>query len=285
VEIGIGLPSTIRGCDRTALLEWARRADAAGFSSVGTIDRVVYDNLESLVTLAAVAAVTERVRLTTAILIAPLHGSGALLAKMGASLDVISRGRLVVGLAVGGREDDFTATGVDFHRRGRIFDEQLATMRRVWSEGEPGVGPRPFTPAGPRVLVGGTSDAAMRRVVEHGEGWISGGGGPEAFSRGAGRARAAWRDAGREGVPRLAALAYFALGSTARADADAYLRDYYAFLGPYADRVAAGAAVGDHAVREQVAAFLAAGCDELILFPSSTDPAQVDLLAETALRG
>jgi hypothetical protein len=84
----------------------ARVAEAAGFGSLGTLDRLVYGNCEALVTLAAAAAVTERVRLVTDILIAPLRQT-ALLAKQAATVDRLSGGRLVLGLAVGGREDDY----------------------------------------------------------------------------------------------------------------------------------------------------------------------------------
>src|SRR5947209_5832233 len=100
MEIGIGLPATIPGVEREQLLEWARRADARGFSSLGVIDRLVYGNLESLVTLGAAAAVTERIRLTTAILLLPFRNA-AVVAKQAATVDRISDGRLVLGVAVG----------------------------------------------------------------------------------------------------------------------------------------------------------------------------------------
>jgi alkanesulfonate monooxygenase SsuD/methylene tetrahydromethanopterin reductase-like flavin-dependent oxidoreductase (luciferase family) len=281
MEIGIGLPSTIPGVSRDSVLEWARRADRAGFSTLGTVDRVVYPNWEPLVALAAAAAVTERIRLTTAILLSPLRSNTALFAKQAASIDVLSRGRLVLGLAVGGRQDDYEVSGVDFHRRGRLFDAQLRDLRRVWA-GELGVGPEPFTAGGPRIILGGTSDAAIARMAREAEGWVAGGGGPGLFASTVQRVGEAWAAAGREGVPRLAALGYFALGDTAESDARSYLTHYYGESSPYTPRIIAGAAVGEDTVRSQMQEFAEAGCDELILFPCNPDPAQVDLLAAAA---
>src|SRR6201999_4019802 len=128
MEIGIGLPSTLPRATGADVLAWAREGDTAGFSSLGTIHRVVYGTHETTPTLAAAAAVTGRARLTTAILIAPFRGNGTLLAKQLATVDSFASGRLTVGIAVGGRDDDYTASDTDFHRRGAIFDAQLAEM-------------------------------------------------------------------------------------------------------------------------------------------------------------
>src|SRR5438128_5320618 len=142
MDIGIGLPNAVRGVDRRGIVDWAQRAEDAGFSTLGTIDRIVYPNYESLIALAAAAAVTERIGLATDILIAPLRRSTALLAKQAATIDSISGGRLVLGLAVGGRADDYEAVGADFSSRGRAFDEQLEVMTSVWA-GEREIGPEP----------------------------------------------------------------------------------------------------------------------------------------------
>jgi alkanesulfonate monooxygenase SsuD/methylene tetrahydromethanopterin reductase-like flavin-dependent oxidoreductase (luciferase family) len=130
------------------------------------------------------------------------------------------------------------------------------------------------------LLIGGTAPAAIRRTVEHGAGWISGGGGAEQFSGMAKRIRDAWADAGKVGAPRLVALGYYALGDGAVEAARSYLTDYYEFLGPIADRIADGALTDPEMVRTAVDRFAAAGCDELILIPCAADPAQVGLLAE-----
>ena len=283
MEIGIGQPNAARGVARDGIVEWARRAEAAGFSSLGTIDRIAYPNYESLIALAAAAAVTERIRLVTDILIAPLRASTALLAKQSATIDHLSGGRLVLGLAPGGREDDYTLGGVDFHRRGRLFDEQLEALPRLWA-GEGGLGPAPASPGGrPGLLIGGANEKAYARAARHADGWTAGGAGPEAFGQAREAVRAAWKDAGRDGEPRTMALLYFALGDDPEGAARASLGDYYSFLGEYAEQIVQGTLKDPDALRSTLAAYEDAGADEVICFPASADPAQVDLLAAAVL--
>jgi alkanesulfonate monooxygenase SsuD/methylene tetrahydromethanopterin reductase-like flavin-dependent oxidoreductase (luciferase family) len=286
MDIGIGLPSTIPGVPGRRILEWARAAEQAGFSTLGTLDRIVYGNLETVPTLAAAAAVTEQIGLTTAVLIAPYRGNGALLAKQLATVDSIAGGRLRVGIAVGGRADDYEATGSSFQDRGRNFDRQLAEMRAVWAQEPRGyagpIGPAPVQPGGPPLLIGGNVAATARRIVEFGAGWILGAGGPDAFAAGADRARRAWHEAGREGEPRLVAIAYASLGDDAEGHAQRYLGDYYAFVGDFVSQIAAGALTSRQNVADAIAGFEDAGCDELILFPCNPDVTQVSLIAEAA---
>jgi alkanesulfonate monooxygenase SsuD/methylene tetrahydromethanopterin reductase-like flavin-dependent oxidoreductase (luciferase family) len=287
MEVGIGLPSTIPGVEREPLLDWARTADERGFSSLATLDRLVYPNFEPLVALAAAAAVTERARLATAILLAPLRNA-AVLAKQAATLDWLSAGRLSLGLAVGAREDDFTASGSDFRRRGRVFDAQLAEMKAIWDGEDRGIagpiGPPPARAGGPELLVGGTADAEFERAARYGNGWIAGAGGAERFAAGAAKARRTFEKAGRIGPPRLASIAYYSLGPEAEQNANWYIDHYYGFLGPYAERMAESVATTPEQVRGELQAFSDAGCDELILFPCSVGVEQVELLAEAALR-
>src|SRR5919199_4917155 len=159
MDIGIGLPATIPETRDPLILDWAKQADSGPFSSLAILDRLVYPNYEALITLAAAAAVTDRVRLMTTVLLAPLRGGGVL-AKQSATIDALSGGRLTLGLGVGAREDDFQAAPASFHDRGRRFEEQLALMKRVWA-GEPvsdqigPVGPRPAQSGGPELLIGG----------------------------------------------------------------------------------------------------------------------------------
>jgi alkanesulfonate monooxygenase SsuD/methylene tetrahydromethanopterin reductase-like flavin-dependent oxidoreductase (luciferase family) len=286
MKIGIGLPNTVPGTEGGHMREWAVRAEAAGFSTLGTIDRLVYGNHESLIALSYAAAVTERIGLLTSILLAPLRTNTALLAKQAASVDVLSGGRLTLGLAVGDRDDDYLVSGVDHERRGEVFDRQLTDLRRYWS-GEKvgfagGIGPQPRD-GRPEVVIGGRSAASFRRAAQW-NGWMMGGGAPDTFPPEIEKLDAAWAAAGREGEPRRMSLAYFALGDDPRGQARRYITDYYAFLG---DEAAQGFAEGIPADAETIKgvaeAFAAAGCDELVWFPTSSDPAQVDLLADVVL--
>jgi hypothetical protein len=110
------------------------------------------------------------------------------------------------------------------------------------------------------------------------DGYVHGGGPPRAFAAAAARAWAAWRDLERPGRPELWGQGYFALGD---ADAGAaYLRDYYAFTGPFASKVAAGNLSSGRAVKDFVRGYEDAGCDHLVLLPTVSDPAQLDRLAD-----
>jgi alkanesulfonate monooxygenase SsuD/methylene tetrahydromethanopterin reductase-like flavin-dependent oxidoreductase (luciferase family) len=268
--------------DRSGIVDWARRADEAGFSSLGTIDRIAYPNYESLVVLGAAAAVTERIGLLTDILIAPLRSNTALLAKQAATVDSLSGGRLTLGLAVGGRPDDYELSRVDFHHRGRIFEQQLTELASIW-RGETPVGPAPARAERPGLLIGGTSQVALRRAAEHADGWTMGGGTPDMFAEELEKLNAAWSSAGRQDKPRAIALFYFVLGDDAEQLARESLGDYYGFLGDYAERVVASAAKSPETLKQYLAAFEAAGADEVICFPASADADQVKRLADAVL--
>lgn len=286
MDVGIGLPNPIPETPGEALLEWARRADARGFSTLATIDRIAYPSYESLVALAAAAAVTSRIELLTNILIAPTRDP-VLLAKQAASVDQLSGGRLTLGLGVGGRPDDFEASSQSFHDRGRRMDRMLEVMRQVWGAGAaPSDGaawsPPPVRDGGVPLLLGGMVDQSLRRVTAHGVGWTASGMPPEQIADFVQSVRHAWRESGREGSPRIVALTYFSLGDT-RERSEAYLRDYYAFAGDAAEAIAQSAARSPDDVRARLSAFQEVGVDELVLDPTVADPEQVDLLADAIL--
>jgi alkanesulfonate monooxygenase SsuD/methylene tetrahydromethanopterin reductase-like flavin-dependent oxidoreductase (luciferase family) len=284
VDIGIGLPNTVPGTEGRTLIDWARHAEEAGFSTLGTIGRLVYPNYEELIALSAAAAVTSQIRLTTGVLLAPLYTNSALFAKQAASLDRLSGGRLVLGLGLGGRDDDFAASGVSTQGRGHRLEEQVAMMKRVWAGEEfgyaGGIGPEPARRGGPEIILGGSTEATFRRVARLADGWIMGGGTPDMFAQAAAGVDQAWQDADRAGRPRKLTLAYFGLGPEARSQAEGYLLHYYGWLGEIANMIAGSAAVSPEMVKSYVAAFEAGGCDEIIFVPTASRLDQVSLLAE-----
>jgi alkanesulfonate monooxygenase SsuD/methylene tetrahydromethanopterin reductase-like flavin-dependent oxidoreductase (luciferase family) len=252
-------------------------ADRGPFSSLGVLDRLSYDSYDPFTPLAAAAAVTRRVLLATTIAVGPLYNT-PILAKMVASIDSLSGGRFVLGLAVGARKEDYEAAGVDYSTRGRRLGEQLASLRTLWEEAE---GPRSARRAGPPVLVGGSSDVVYSRMARYADGYIHGGGPPRAFARAADKARAAWSDLGRPNKPQLWGQGYFALGGDdVKQRGMDYLRDYYAFTGPFAEKIAEGILTTPQAIAGFLRGYEEAGCDEMVLFPTIPDITQLQQLGE-----
>jgi alkanesulfonate monooxygenase SsuD/methylene tetrahydromethanopterin reductase-like flavin-dependent oxidoreductase (luciferase family) len=283
MDISIGIPNSLPGASGAQLLDWARRAERAGFSSLASIGAVSYPGYEELTVFAAAGAVTERIRFLSNTLIAPAR-SPAELAKQAATVDQLTGGRLTLGLGPGWRAADYWLTGRDFHNRGQLFDDQLHALRRAWA-GEPLLdGTRPVGPAtvqqpGVPLLIGGTVDASIRRVVEFGIGWTAGGMPPDAVAAMVQRVQTAWRKAGREGRARIVALRYFSLGDIE--ESRSYLLDYYMPMGDATAEVIAGNSLRS---REEIVGALRdyanVGVDELVLDPTIADPNQVDLLAD-----
>lgn len=279
MDVAIGLPNAVPGTSGQQLTEWARRAEARGFSSLGTIDRIAYPNIEPLTALAVAAAVTERIGLATTVLLGPLRENPVALAKQVASVHAISGHRMTLGIGLGGRDDDYELAGVETGTRGKDLDAMLERIWEVWKGEEMG----PDTASHPRVLVGGSVEASFKRAARFGDGWIAAGVPAEQFAQWRPEFEATWSASGHSEPPQNAALAYFSLGERAEEDARDYLADYYAWLGEdIANFIVASAAKDNEAVKQVLAAFEDAGCQELFLFPSSSDPQQVDLLADAA---
>ncbi len=167
------------------------------------------------------------------------------------------------------------------NERGKRLDAALPEMRAIWA-GERAIGPD-VRDDPPSVMLGGGSAATFRRAAQHGDGWIAGGQPPEGFVEPRDKLRAAFREAGRAERPRAMAITYFSLDDDPESQARATIGDYYGFLGDYAEQIVRFAAKGEDQVRERVSGFEAVECDELILFPASPDPEQVDRLAAAVL--
>jgi alkanesulfonate monooxygenase SsuD/methylene tetrahydromethanopterin reductase-like flavin-dependent oxidoreductase (luciferase family) len=280
MEVGLALPTMARGYDRSTTVDWCRDIDAGPFSSVSCGERITYHNQEMLVTNAAAAALTERVRVFVNLVVGPLHRT-AVLAKQLATLDVLAGGRLTVGLGVGGREDDYRAAESPFTRRHARLDEQVADLRRCWS-GEPpteqssAIGPAPVQPGGPPLLAGAMGPKALARATAWADG-VSGfslGADAEEMRRANEAATRAWADAGRTEPPRLVSGCFFVLGVE---DPQAVLTRFtYDYLAVFGDRFArpmseAVAVSSPERLRQAVHDGDAAGCDELVLVPGTTD--------------
>jgi alkanesulfonate monooxygenase SsuD/methylene tetrahydromethanopterin reductase-like flavin-dependent oxidoreductase (luciferase family) len=283
MDVAVGLPNAVEGTTGEQLVDFAREAEERGFPSLGTLDRLVYPSYDPFVALSAAAAVTDRIRLATTIMILPYRLNAALVAKQAASLHALSGGRLVLGVAIGARDDDYEASGLSTEGRGATMDSMLEEMERVWAGEERGyagaIGPPVDEP--PQLLIGGSVDASFARAARFGDGWIQGAVGPDQFAETAPKVREAWSAAGRDGSPRLASLAYYALGPDAERLADEDLRHYYAWLGDeIAGQIAASAATDPETVNQYVSAFEQAGCDELFMFACGSDPEQATFLAE-----
>jgi alkanesulfonate monooxygenase SsuD/methylene tetrahydromethanopterin reductase-like flavin-dependent oxidoreductase (luciferase family) len=282
MEIGIALPTMARGFTRDTFLSWCHGIDAGPFSSISTGERLTFHNPELITTIAAAAALTSRVRVMTNIVVLPLHAT-AIIAKQLATLDVLSGGRLTVGVGVGGREDDYRAAGVVFTERHRRLDEAVAEVRRLWAgsapfDGADPIGPSPLQPGGPPILAGALGPRATRRAAA----WADGVTGfaltadAAEFRRTNRLANAAWGEAGRTTAPRLVSGTFYLLGgSDPEAELRAFAYEYLRVFGAEVARTLAAAVEVSSAdrLRRVVEDADEAGCDELILVPGTVDPA------------
>jgi alkanesulfonate monooxygenase SsuD/methylene tetrahydromethanopterin reductase-like flavin-dependent oxidoreductase (luciferase family) len=284
MRIGIGLPAAVPGASPVALGEWAAESERVGFRSLAVLDRLVYDNLDPLVALAAAAARTERAELMTTVLGVPWRQSAIVVGKQLASLDLLSGGRLTAGLALGGWPEDYAATETRLAGRGATFVDMLATLRRVWAGEIAGAsGPIPALPSGrPSVLLGGLAPVGFARVAALADGWVAPFFGFELLVDGIASVRQAWSDAGRPGRPRVVVERYFCLGRDADEIADEYLLHYYGR--EYFAHARADTLTTREQLRGEIERLSSAGCDDLLLFPCSGDLDQVSLLGE-ALEG
>jgi alkanesulfonate monooxygenase SsuD/methylene tetrahydromethanopterin reductase-like flavin-dependent oxidoreductase (luciferase family) len=251
------------------------------------IDSIAFPSYDALSVLAAAAGTTERIGLLANVLIGPARNT-VLLAKQAASIDRLSGGRLTLGVGVGSSEEDYVLAEQSFHDRGKRWDAALETIHRIW-RGEPveeaigPIGPMPTNGRSVPLLFGGMADEAIKRTVRWGIGWTAGAAGLAVVGPFGERVRQEWREAGREGEPRLVCLAYYALGPGAREGMESFLRGYYD-PGPYVDQVIRNAPSTPETVREVFAGYRDAGFDEMIFYPTVASPKQLDMLAGVLLR-
>lgn len=266
--------------------ELARELEALGFDGLWVGGHVLWHApmLDPLVQLAAYAAVTSRIRLGTSVILLPLHHP-VLLAKTVTTVDVVSGGRVVLGVGVGGENPaEFEAMGIPVAERGRRVDEAIPLLRALWS-GEPvshqgrfftvrdaAMAPTPMQPGGPPVWIAGRSPAALARAARSGDGWIGIFCPPAGYGAAVRQVARQCAETGRD--PAELTFAHYLWVRTGRtreqatAAAHAYLERSYArsFSTDQVPRFCAAGTADD--VREQVAEYAAAGCQYLIAKPA-----------------
>jgi probable F420-dependent oxidoreductase len=290
--------------DVPALYAYAERAEALGFESLWAWDHVLlgvepaFPILDSITMLGAVAGRTRRIKLGTGVLVLPLRNP-VVAAKALGSLDVISGGRLIVGVAAGWYAREFDAVGVPFKQRGRQFERNLDILLRLWTEDrvtlaadefklrEAVMVPRPAQRPRPPVLIGGYVDAVLRRAGTLGDGWLTYFYTPESFRRGWEKVKAFAREAGRN-PERLRSTNQLAIYvGRSREETTADMRQW---LQTEWDTAAWSESTIEHAVHgspaecvEQLRAHVRTGVDRLILIPYRYRPEQLERVATEVL--
>ncbi|MCV7011592.1 LLM class flavin-dependent oxidoreductase [Mycolicibacterium madagascariense] len=287
------LPVMEPDLDAGVLRTWARTVDEGPFSSLCWGERIAFDNPDSLTLLGALSAWTDRVRLVTTVIVPQLHDP-VLLAKALATGDMLSGGRLTVGLGVGGRQEDYDAVGADFATQTRrAMAERVTVMKRVWAgervtDSVLPVGPPPVQAGGPPLLVGTIGPKTVRSAAT----WADGVAGTILdLDVGAQNAlfdvaRSAWAEAGRP-APHLATSFWFALGDgdAPRAQLHRHLRRYMNWIpAEFVDAMAptTGWAGTEDELLRVLREFEAVGTDEVHLIPTSTDLDQLRSAARVA---
>lgn len=289
MRIALGLPSRVTSASGAMMLEWIARAEAGPFSSVAVTDRVVSQALEPLAVLAMAAGATKRIGLMTSVVIGPTRET-TLLARQAATIDTLSSGRLILGVGIGVRKNDYLASATDFHRRGRSSEKQYELLRKLWSGAELSadtgtIGPPAVRTGGPELLIGGYVPAIVQRIAQWGDGYMAPGGGePEALLKTWQNILQAWQEHKRQGRPRWVGASYFALGPNAQDHANHYINHNYGYNPELAAKRLRTLPASDEAVRTAIKRQADMGVDEFILRPCAEDLDQMERLAEVAAR-
>jgi alkanesulfonate monooxygenase SsuD/methylene tetrahydromethanopterin reductase-like flavin-dependent oxidoreductase (luciferase family) len=290
VRVGMTMPVMEPNLDAATLKAWAHGIDGGPFSSLCWGERIAFDNPEALTLLGALAAWTDRVRLVTTVVVPQLHDP-VMLAKQLATGDMLSGGRLTVGIGVGGRHEDYRAVGADpATQTMRGMADSVAVMKRIWSgekvtDSVVPVGPSPVQAGGPELLVGTMGPKTVRSAAAWADGLagttldLDVGNQNDLFDI----ARAAWAEAGRR-KPHLATSFWFALGDAddARAQIHRHLRHYMNWIpAEYVDAMAptTGWAGSEDELADTLHKFADVGADEVYLIPTSSNIDQLRCVA------
>jgi alkanesulfonate monooxygenase len=287
----------------TALIEYGVRMEELGFESIWAWDHILlgvepnFPIHEALLILTAIAARTKRIKVGTGILVLPMRNP-VIMAKELATLDHISNGRLVVGAAVGWYKREFDSMGVDFHQRGRIMEESLEIIHRLWTE--PKVDgqysqynlrgavlyPKPVQKPRPPILIGGYVDAVLKRAATKGDGWLTYYYTAESFKRVWAKVRGFAEAAGRN-PDELISTNQLPICIGPRARIEAGMKDWLQTEWDYAswsESTMDSAIMGSpEECVEQLEAHMATGIDRLIFVPYRYEAEQVEALARDVL--
>jgi probable F420-dependent oxidoreductase len=278
------------------VVNFAKKCEAMGCHSMWTIDRIAYDNLEPLTILAAAAGATQTIRLGTSVLLGntrhPVH-----LAKIVATLDFISNGRITLGLGFGSREPDYTAVNVPFEHRGSRAVEQVQLMKRLWTEENVThkgkffdvenltIGPRPIQKPHPPIWTGGSAETALKRAGTWANGFICGssaiGDFPATWDKIAGYATAAGRDPNEITKASLAFMAINDDKTKAVKTVEDYTMRYYGRLRGDLERVSIVGSAAECA--DKIEFFFSKGIETLIIGVADPDPRRLDLFGDKVL--
>jgi probable F420-dependent oxidoreductase len=293
--------------DFTKILRFSQRAERLGYRSLWVWDHILLGSkrafpfLDSLTVLAALSSATKSVDLGTGILVLPLRNP-VVLAKISSTLDIVSEGRLILGVASGWYEKEFEACGVDYKTRGKTFERNLTILERFWTE-EAVTGetdgfvfnravmlPKPHQSPRPRVLMGGYVDRVLRRVARRSDGWLTYFYTPEAFA-------SAWKkiqrfadEADRDPATlRNVAQLPICVDDRGFEVADKKVR---AFIDAYFDVAPWSESSPDSAIRgtveqcaEQLQAHFDAGVQEVVFVPNNYELEQLERIASEVIPG
>ena len=294
MKFGALLPHNVPYQDRRTLVDWCRGIEDGPFETLAVGDRIAYDNLDQIVSLSAAAVLTTRPKIFLGVTVGPMQPA-KLLAKRVASLDVISEGRVVLGLGVGGRLDDYQAAERPMERLHGRLDAQVEEMRAVWlgkgvADGTAAIGPMPVQEGGPPIYASARGPKSMTRAARWADGNFGGSMplSPDLMAIRAEMTRAAWTEAGRQDSPYLIDAVWFALGPDGEAMIRGAGRRYFenvTLRHGFEWSPDMAPCSSEDRLRSMVDGYAAAGWDELVFVPASTDIEQLGRLVDVLQKG
>ena len=285
--------------DAGALIEYGVRCEELGFESIWAWDHILlgvepaFPIHEALLMLTAVAARTSKIKVGTGILVMPMRNP-VILAKELATLDHISNGRLILGAAVGWYRREFNSMGVDFTKRGKLMEQGLEIINRLWSEkivdGDyppyelrgAALWPKPVQQPRPPILIGGYVDAVLKRAALRGDGWLTYYYTAKSFADTWARIRGFAEEGGRD-PDELTSVNQLPIAIGPRDKVEGPMREWLQTEWDYAswsESTMDSAIIGTPAeCVEQLGAHLETGIDRIIFVPYRYEPEQIEALA------